>query len=244
MKHDLSKDTGGHVSRQQGHNRRQLFDRFPFFVTRIVPGLYDIILLPADMDEVSLVGFAEGQAGRNHLDACLVMNQDSGLWFTPDGRKSYSQRTPWGGILITGALKSYRQFHMTQELLERTNRLDVIVQEVRHRGGYIHGDWIHGGHPASAQELDELSGKGSDGVPKGLVECPACGDWRGECLGTAERYREIVLPVHCLCENDNRCARCGNRLHARRLNSNYFEPSDGHLWYVPGFCCFQHRCPG
>lgn len=78
MNRDLTKGTCGHVSYQQGHNSQQLFDGFPFFVTRIVPGLYDIIRLPADMDEMSLIGFAKGQAGCNHLDACLAMNNDCG----------------------------------------------------------------------------------------------------------------------------------------------------------------------
>ena len=69
--------------------------------------------------------------------------------------------------------------------------------------------------------------------------------WRfeGECLGTAEHYKKSILPVHCQCDNNNRCARCGNVLHARKLSSNFFNPSDGDIWYVPGFSCFGHECP-
>ena len=51
---DLSKGYGGYDSLNDEYNNRQLFDGFPFFVTRIVPGLYNIIFLPADMDEASL----------------------------------------------------------------------------------------------------------------------------------------------------------------------------------------------
>jgi hypothetical protein len=72
MIRDLSKGYGGHDSRSDEHNHKQLFDGFPFFVTRIVPGLYNIILLPADMDEATLIEFSEHQARTNGLDACLV----------------------------------------------------------------------------------------------------------------------------------------------------------------------------
>jgi len=54
MIRDLSNSYGGHDLLSDEHDL-QLFDGFPYFVTRIVPNLYNIILLPADMDEVSLV---------------------------------------------------------------------------------------------------------------------------------------------------------------------------------------------
>jgi hypothetical protein len=49
MIRDLSKGYDGHDSHNDDQNNRQIFDGFPFIVTRIVPGLYDIILLPADL---------------------------------------------------------------------------------------------------------------------------------------------------------------------------------------------------
>ena len=243
MIRDLSKRYGGHNSLNDEHNNQQPFEGFPFHVTRIVPGLYDIILLPADLDEVSLVGFSEHQVRSNDFDACLVLSKDRGIWFTSGGGTSYSQHIPRGGILLTNGLKSCRDFYPSPELEERTSRLDALVQEVRRRGGFINGDPSHGARPATDQELERLSGEGGDGVPKGLDKCPTCGGWRGECLGTAEYYKTSVLPVSCQCDNHNRCARCGNPLNQHKLNSNILEPSDGHVWYVPGFACFEHVCP-
>ena len=243
MIRDLSKGYGGQDSLNNEHNNLQLFDGFPFFVTRVVPSLYNIILLPADMDEVSLVRFSEHQAHSNDLEACLVLSNERGLWFTPGGGKSYSQHIPRGGILQTGGLKTCRDFYTSPELEERANRLDALVQEVRRRGGYINGDPRHGGHPASEQELEILSGKRPGGAPKGLDKCSTCGGWRGNCLGTFERYKASVLPVSCRCDNHNRCARCGSPLHEHKLNSNVFEPSDGQIRYLPGFACFGHVCP-
>jgi hypothetical protein len=243
MIRDLSKGYGGHDSHSDDLNKRRLFDGFPYFLTRIVPALYDVILLPTEMNEASLIGYSEHQACSNKLDACLVLSENRGLWFTPEGGKSFSSHTPWGGILMTGGLKTCREFYTSAELEERASRLDVIVGEARRRGGYIRGDPSHGGRPATEQELEDLSGEGPGGAPKGLVVCPNCGGLRGECLGTAERYKTSVLPVSCRCDNNNRCARCGSSLHEWKLSSNYFEPSDGRIWYVPGFCCFDHVCP-
>jgi hypothetical protein len=145
--------------------------------------------------------------------------------------------------LQTNGLKKCRDFYPSPELEERTSRLDTLVQEVRRRGGFINGDPSHGGRPATDQELESLSGGGPDGAPKGLDKCPTCGGWSGECLGTAENYKKSVLPVSCQCDNNNRCARCGNPLDEHKLNSNYLELSDGLIWYVPGFSCFGHVCP-
>ena len=242
MIRDLSNSYGGHDLLSDEHDF-QLFDGFPFYVTRIVPGLYNIILLPADMDEASLIEFSEHQAHSNDLEACLVLSNERGLWFTPGGEKTYSHHTPWGGVLITGGLKTCRDFYPSPELEERANRLEVLVQEFRRRGGFIRGDSSHGGRPTTDKELESLSGEGPDGVPKGLDKCSTCGGWRGNCLGTFERYKASVLPVSCRCDNHNRCARCGSPLHEHKLNSNVFEPSDGQIRYLPGFACFGHVCP-
>ena len=96
-----------------GHDNHgvQPFDGFPYFVTRIVPALYDVILLPTEMNEASLIAYSEHQACSNKLDACLVLSENRGLWFTPEGGKSFSSHTPWGGILMTGGLKTCREFY-------------------------------------------------------------------------------------------------------------------------------------
>ena len=159
MIRDLSKGYGGYDSHSDGPNKRQLFDGFPYFVTRIVPALYDVILLPTEMNEASLIAYSEHQACSNKLDACLVLSENRGLWFTPEGGKSFSSHTPWGGILMTGGLKTCREFYTSAELEERASRLDVIVGEARRRGGYIHGDPRHGGRPATEQELEKSASR-------------------------------------------------------------------------------------
>jgi len=221
----------------------QPFDGFPYYVTRIVPALYHVILLPTEWTEASLIDFASTQADFNNLEACLALSQDHGLWFAPDGGKKQSKRLPAGGILINGGLKSCREFHNSAEFEGRARCLEARVQETRSRGGYVRGDPSHGGRPATDQELEALSGAGPGGVPKGLVVCPDCGTLRGESLGTAERYKKSVLPVSCRCDNNNCCARCGRGLHEWKLSSNFFNPSDRRIWYVPGFSCFGHKCP-
>lgn len=49
------------------------------------------------------------------------------------------------------------------------------------------------------------------------------------------------MVVHCRCDNDNH-ARCGEVLFERKLNANFYDESDGQIWYVPGFCAFDHQC--
>ncbi|HKA35857.1 MAG TPA: hypothetical protein VKH43_03505 [Thermoanaerobaculia bacterium] len=48
--------------------------------------------------------------------------------------------------------------------------------------------------------------------------------------------------VGCRCENWNRCARCHRPFQARRLGSNFFDPEDGNIRFVPGFLALDHRC--
>ncbi len=49
--------------------------------------------------------------------------------------------------------------------------------------------------------------------------------------------------MHCRCQNDNRGAACGHLLSERKLNANYYDPTDGQIWHVPGFSGLYHRCP-
>ena len=52
----------------------------------------------------------------------------------------------------------------------------------------------------------------------------------------------MIVPVACRCENWNRCARCHRNLEAYRLDSNFYNPEDGQIWFVPGPCALDHRC--
>jgi hypothetical protein len=80
------------------------------------------------------------------------------------------------------------------------------------------------------------------GVPRGLARCGACGEWAGECLDPSPLLRGLVVRARCRCENDTRCAGCGRPLHERQVDANYYDPADGQVWHVPGFCGLDHRC--
>src|SRR2546427_489335 len=82
---------------------------------------------------------------------------------------------------------------------------------------------------ATGDEVIRLTGRQVNGVPTGLVRCPSCHDWRGECLDPNPRPHGLVVRAHCRCENDNCCARCGELLHDRRLDANYYNPDDGQV---------------
>ncbi len=104
------------------------------------------------------------------------------------------------------------------------------------------GDLTKRGREATASEIERLIGCRPDGAPRGLSRCPQCGEYRGECLDPSPQFTWLIVRVCCRCENDNLCARCGERLHSRRLNADYFDERDGHIWHVPGFCAMSHRC--
>jgi hypothetical protein len=122
-------------------------------------------------------------------------------------------------------------------------RLEAHVAAQR-RGGYLLGDLRKGGRPAGAAEAARLTGTRADGVPLGLARCGAGGGWAGECLDPSPLplLRGLVVRARCRCENDTRCAGCGRPLFERRADASSYDPADGQVWHVPGFCGLDHRC--
>jgi hypothetical protein len=59
---------------------------------------------------------------------------------------------------------------------------------VRNPGGYLTGDRTRGGCPAESDERRGLAGFQSNGVPRGLVKCRDCREWRGECLDPSPNF--------------------------------------------------------
>ena len=213
-------------------------DGYPYLVTRIVPALYHIFLLPADLFPEKLLAILRIQFSFNHLQTSLVMNEDKCFYLGKDGSVNVSDIPPMGGILIYDRLLPCIEFPETEELQQRKESLKVFSDS--HKGpGYLTGDLRKGGRPASEDEMHRLSGKQSNGVPYGLVYCHICGHWMGECLDPT--LPGMVVKVHCRCENDNLCARCGEPLDEYKLNSNYYG-NDGAVLNVPGFCGLGHRC--
>ena len=220
-----------------------LFEGFPYLVTRVVPAMYHLILLPAAARELELILLARTQWRANRLEVCLVTSVERAWFISADGRDELAQTPPRGGTLVTCLLKPARPLSDTAELQARQRQLDALVEAHRRKGGYLLGDLTKGGRDATADEVGRLAGAGPEGRPRGLECCPTCGEWRGRCLDPSPTFVCKVMTVHCGCQNDNRCAACGGFLYERKLNANYYDARDGQIWHVPGFCGFRHRCP-
>lgn len=219
------------------------FDGFPYLLIRVVAGLFHINLLPKHLSQEQLKGTGIRQILANRLLTCVVLGRDSSLYLYPEGFGTVASDTPRGGRIVLDRLKLADDFPEDDDLRQRRSALAGYAA-MRNQGGsgYIYGDLTKGGRPATQDELLRLSGRQQGPVPKGLTRCPECGEWRGECLDPNPNLEGTVVPVSCICENDNRCARCLESLYYRKLNANYFDEADGQVWHVPGFSGLQHRC--
>ena len=199
-----------------------------------------ITLLPEAASERDLVGIARAQRLANRLDVCLVIGPARALYISgAAGLELWDTMPPLGGVLITGHIRPPTTWPDTPHLRARRVRLNARLP----KDGHPFGDLTKGGRAASADEVARLTGTGPAGVPRGLECCPTCREWRGSCLDPSPRFFGKVMTVHCRCANDNRCAACGQLLYERKLNANFYNPRDGQIWHVPGFCCESHRCP-
>jgi hypothetical protein len=123
--------------------------------------------------------------------------------------------------------------------VERLSR--QLGRKCAKRSGYLFGDMRKGGRPATGEDLKTLSGLSPSGVPRGQVYCDGCGGRRGECLDPNPFFKNMVMKIHCCCENDNLCAHCSPPLCEYKLNANYYS-ADLQIWHVPGFCGFPRCC--
>ena len=218
------------------------FDGFPYLVTRLVPALYHLMLLPGDATRDTLVSLAERQVRANRLDTCLALDDRHAIFFWPDGGVQPSDSVPRGGTVLANRLAPAVELLDTRELRRRRRLLETFVNLQGKPGGYMFGDLTKGGRTATPEELQEFAGTNDAGIPRGLDECATCQDWRGVCLDPSEKFAGMLMTVHCLCANHNRCGRCGAALYERRLHGNYYDPVDNAIWHVPGFCGLKHQC--
>ena len=216
-------------------------DAFPYLLTRLVPPLHHVLQVPEGLAPAAAAAAARQQAAANRLPTCLAFHPDEALYLDADGGETWTDAAPRGGVLVAGRLRPCAALAPAAGEAARVARLDAYVA-ARRRGGYLLGDLRKGGRPASAAERARLDGAGPDGVPRGLARCAACGEWAGECLDPSPLLRGLVVRARCRCENDTRCAGCGRPLHERAVNANSFDPADGQVWHVPGFCGLRHRC--
>jgi hypothetical protein len=219
----------------------RFFDCFPYVVTRIVPSLYHIILLPMEWGPDHLYGFAQRQWQANRLPTNIVILPNACVYFDSDG-DHFSDAIPAGGTVISAKLHPVEEVPVTDHIVTRTRLLELFVAEQHPGGGAVIrlGDLTKGGRLPSPDEEARLRGTDQDGIPKGLARCPACQEWKGTCFDTL--IPQFIVRVSCRCENDNVCARCDGLLGERRLNSNHYNPVDGKVWHVPGLVALEHRC--
>jgi len=220
-----------------------VFESFPYLTTQVVPGLHHLSLLPGSFETELLRHIAQRQAAANQLQTGLVFGPDDCLYYEIDGTEFQSNAVPRGGYAVFGKLRLCVKLENDDELQVRQKFLAEYVDKRSLTGGYLYGDLTKGGHDATPDEQLRLAGVQTGDAPRGLDQCPTCGEWRGRCLDPSAVFKGKVMRVHCLCENDNRCAACGGPLHVHKLNANFFQKSDGQIWHVPGFCGLSHRCP-
>jgi hypothetical protein len=230
-----------HPLASPGLSSTKRFDGFPYLVTRVVPAMYHIIILPEELADADLTDVARRQARANVLETCLVLSADSALYIAPDGRE-HAGKAPCGGFAINYRLRLCQSFADTERLLARRSALERFIATGPPRTGYMFGDLTKGGRTATFEEAVMLAGKQPNGVPRGLVRCTDCGEWHGRCLDPSPKFATQVMRVVCRCANDNRCAACGQLLHTRKLNANEYSDRDGQIWHTPGFCGLSHVC--
>lgn len=216
------------------------FDGTPYLATRIEPELFHILLLPREWPLYSQLNVAFRQAEANRLPTYFLLTPDSCLWLRTDGSVLPARAEPRELAVAVGRIQPCETLPPDQELGLRSGTLREYAGRQGQRT--IWCDPARGGWPPSAEELEALTGEGEDGVPKGLERCPECGEWRGSCLDPRSAAEPLVLPVCCLCENDNECAWCGRFLFERRLQCNWFDEEERALHYVPGFHALDHVC--
>ena len=207
-----------------------LFEGFPYLVTRVVPAMYHVILLPATASELELVLLARTQWRANRLETCLVTGADRAWFISADGRDELAQTPPRGGILVTGLLKPVRWWADTVELQARQHGLDALVAKHRRKGGYILGDLTKGGREATTDEVGRLAGAGPEGRPRGLERCPTCGEWRGRCLDPSPTFVGKVMAVHCGCQKTiaaRRAAGSSTNVSSTRTTTNLAMAESG-----------------
>jgi hypothetical protein len=221
------------------------FEGFPYLVTRVgrTP-LRHIALLPAEWSFDRQAEAVRRQARANRLDTCLCLGPASAVFVDADGAEFAASPLCWG-IPVIGAIALPEPLASTPELLARQAALEAFARRGR-AAGYLVGDGLEGGRRATPGEVKRLSGRDEDGIPRGLRRCAGCGAFRGGYLavrgeGNGDRTPRVV-PVHCPCENHNRCARCGESLAGWRLSSYFFAEADRAVRYLAAYAGLGHRC--
>jgi hypothetical protein len=209
----------------------------PCMVLRLSTAFYHFILLPR-LPHEQLIDIARTQVRFNRFECILILGPWKAWYFGVTGGETELSSTSQGGIITGGTLKPCIVIEDNEDLRARSE----ILEKVRTKTGLVMGDTTKGGRDATLEELGTLAGFHHNGVPKGLDLCPTCGEWLGTCLDPNTELKGKVMRVYCTCENDSRCAFCGEPFYERKVNANYFDPRSRQIWHVPGFLALKHSC--
>ncbi len=228
----------------QTSSEAALFKSFPYLLSHLAGCLYHIILLPPANGQQGSpqIETARYQAQANRLPTLLVTSEKEALFFDAGLRIPAVVPVPRPRSIVFGKLITQEVIPEEKEILIRYLSLSLHADFLHGDGPALYvGDLAKGGRPASDAEIDQFSGRQPNGVLKGLRQCSSCQGWYGTCLDT--NMPRLLVSVHCRCQNNNCCARCGQLLYGFKLNSNYYSESEGGIWHVPGFVAVKHRCP-
>ena len=221
------------------------FDGYPYLVTRIgrTP-LRHFAVVPAEWPRHRLLDLLRRQADANQLETCLCLGPADAVYVRPPGEPVPATHIPTG-IPVLGRLVIAGPLPDSPDLARRHAEL-VAYADRNGATGHLVGDGLEGGIAATAEDVARLSGNGHDGLPPGLVRCGSCGCARGEHLSLRgleyDERNPRVIPVHCRCDNHNRCAGCGRTLASERLSAWYWDEERAGARYVAAYCGLSHRC--
>ena len=155
------------------------FDGPPFLTTQLESDLCNVTLLPrAPIHE--LLEFAFVQSTRNGLRSVLVLDAHSCVSLERSGRIQPGRTLPVDTAIVVHELETCAEIPGSDEMLERMERLAALWASQGDRT--LDRDRSRGGHPATAEEIEEHAGRNPDGIPTGLGMCEECGEWTGWCL--------------------------------------------------------------
>lgn len=224
------------------------FAGYPYLVTRIGHSpIRHMAILPADWPRERLLHLARRQAEANQMDTVVRLGPTEAIYIYAgsSGSAAMSSIMPLG-IPVVERLALAESIPTTPEIVARRAALEAFAK-ARNPGGYLTGDGLEGGRPASAVDFERLGGRGLDGLPAGLARCPTCDDVAGDYLalrgeGNGDKTPRVIR-IHCCCDNHNRCAGCGGPLAERRLSAYRYDASRDGVEYWAAYIALAHRCP-
>jgi|GEM_PF-3910637 hypothetical protein len=99
-----------------------------------------------------------------------------------------------------------------------------------------------GGRESLPEVLWPYAGRRPDGLPRGLVRCPLCGEPRGWCLDPdPDRWGSGLFKISCRCAV-SLCEKCGRPYGPHQPISDFYDERTDRIIHVPWFAGLSHRC--